>query len=102
MIGNNGNGGGGSPSNWVIKWLSIVLAVAIAFVFTPLIHGATVDWVLGYMEENYGSWMVALGWFFWWIIVAMLTFLTSVLGVMTSIMLGQFFLFTMRSGGGGR
>ena len=105
MFGRNrggGDTGGRNPTNWIIKWLSITFAIGFTFVFTPQIHGATVDWAIGYMEANYGSWMVAVGWFFWWIIVAMGTFLFSALMVMLALMGGEFLLFTIGSGGGRR
>ena len=105
MFGRNrggGDTGGRNPTSWIIKWLSITFAIGFTFVFTPQIHGATVDWAIGYMEANYGSWMVAIGWFFWWIIVAMGTFLFSALMVMLALMGGEFLLFTIGSGGGRR
>ncbi|RJG52233.1 hypothetical protein D0Z70_20860 [Sphingobium terrigena] len=100
--GGGGSMGGGNPTNWIIKWFSITMAVGFTFVFTPQIHGATVDWAIGYMEVNYGAWMVAIGWFFWWIIVAMLTFLFSALVVMLALMAGEFLMLTLGSGGGRR
>lgn len=95
-----GGGQGRNIMNWVVTALSIVMGFAITFVFTPQIHGATVNWALGYMQDNYGSWMVAIGWFFWWIIVALLTFLISVLSIMMTIMIGTFGFqaFTLRFG----
>lgn len=77
------------PMDWVIKWFAIVVAVAVTFVATPQLYGATYDWAVGYMAEHYGSWMVAIGGFFWWIIVAALTFLFSTLLSMLAIRLGN-------------
>ncbi|MDE8653849.1 hypothetical protein [Novosphingobium album (ex Liu et al. 2023)] len=94
------DGGTADPMAWVIKWLSIVLSVATTFVATPQIHGATYDWAIGYMADNYGTWLAAIGGFFWWIIVAMLTFLFSTLFFMTLIMLGR--LLVAMAGSGAR
>jgi len=87
-----------SPMEKAVSCLSLVMAFAITFVFTPLIHGASVGWALDYMDHNYGAWMVWIGWYLWWVIVALLTFFISNLAIMMGIMLGQFLLLTMRSG----
>lgn len=86
---------------WVVQWLAMFMAFGVTFVATPQLHGATLDWAVGYMRDYYGPWMAAIGWFFWWIIVAALTFLSSTLLFMTAIMFGRLAI-GMIGGGRGR
>lgn len=68
MLGNSGSGSvKPNPMMRATSWLSLTMAFALTFAFTPQIHGATVDWALNYMEQNYGGWMVAIGWYPWWL-----------------------------------
>ncbi|MEI9849883.1 MAG: hypothetical protein WDN24_02280 [Sphingomonas sp.] len=93
MSGNNGNGGGNpaTPMDRAIAWLANALAFAIAFVAAPQISGATREWAVGYMVENYGAWLAGIGGFFWFLIVAALTFFATKVATMTFIKYAQIF-----------
>jgi len=97
----SGNGGGAAnqnPLDRATSCLSLIMAFAIAFVFTPLIHGNTVQWALAYMSIHYGAWMVWIGWYLWWVIIALLTFFVSNLLIMLALMLGPFLMMTFKNG----
>lgn len=87
--------GGGNPMDRAVAWLANVLAFAIAFVASPQIAGATRGWAVGYMEVNYGGWLAGIGGFFWFVIVALLTFFVCKVLIMTLVkyaqILGVFF-----------
>lgn len=85
-----GANGGSNPMDKAIAWLANVMAFAIAFVAAPQISGATRDWAVGYMEEHYGAWLTGIGGFFWFVIVALLTYFFSKVLLMTFIKLAQY------------
>ncbi len=91
MLGSN-TAGSKEKNPWggPVGCFAVTIAIAVDFLLTPPIHGATVDWALDYMRENYGAWTVWIGWYMWWLLVAVLMFMACNLLVIMTINIIKF------------
>lgn len=77
-----------------LRGLANMLAVVAAFILTPRAHAWSVDWVVEYVEQEYGDGFSDVAGFAWFVIVGMTIFFGSRATIGTALMMGALAIVT--------